>query len=112
MTVTGTGAATVAGDVPGEGHGSCFAGELDDDIGIAVSGSVARTVVRIPCTVRPVAEGAGKTGVRRGVAPGNIWEGGAVRPPGGQGAGAGDTMARPAAVAGTGLGVASTTIGR
>ncbi len=111
MTVSGTGAVTVAGDVPGEGHGGCFAGELDDDIGIVMGGSGARTVVRIPRAVCSVAEGAGKTGVGRGMAPGNIWEGGAVRPSGRQGAGAGDTMARPAAIAGTGLGVASTTVG-
>ena len=34
-------------------HSGCFAGELDDDIGIAMGGSVARTILAFPVPLDP-----------------------------------------------------------
>ncbi len=77
-----------------------------------MGGPVAWTMGRIPRAICSVTEGAGKAGMRRDMATGNIGENGAVRPAGSQGAGAGDSVARSASIAGTGLGVASPAIGR
>ncbi len=64
VAVSGTGTVAVSGHVTGKGHAGGLTGELDDNIGIAVGGSVARTVVRVSRTACPVAEGTGKAGMR------------------------------------------------
>jgi len=112
VAISRTGAPTVSGHVAGKVHGGGLSGKLDNDIGIAVGGAVAWPVARVSRAVCSMAEGTSKAGMRIGMASANIREGGAVRPAGCQGAGAGHAVTRTATVAGACLSVASPTIGR
>lgn len=103
--MTGPCTGTAPCPVTGEDHCVARIGKLDDDIGIAMGGSVARSMTGISRAIGSMTEGTGKTRVST-MSAGNIRERRTAWTP----AGAGGPVARSATVAGTGLGVASLTI--
>jgi len=107
FTMTGpcTGAATVVQSASCKDHSGCFAGELNDDIGIAMGGPVARAMTGISRAIGSVTERTGKAAMGA-MRSRYIRECRTAWPP----AGAGRPVARPATVAGTGLGVTSPAI--
>ena len=84
-----------------------WVGKLDHDIGIAMSGSVARAMIGIPCTACSVTEGTGIGGMIA-VSPCNIREYGSIRPA----ATSGGSVARTATIAGRKFDVACPAIRR
>ena len=102
-----TGPCTGAVPCPVAGKIHCVAriGKLDDDIGIAMGGSVARAMTGISRAIGSVTERTGKAAMGA-MCSRYIRECRTAWPP----AGTGRPVARSATVAGTGLGVASPAI--
>ncbi len=93
--------------VSGKGHGVSRIGKLRNDVGIAMSGSVARTVNSVACTICSVTKGTGIAGMGA-MFSGNVREYRAAWPP----AGGGRAVTRSATVARSELDMACPAIGR